>query len=156
MRYAIFPTLATLLLCLALQGPTLAHCEVPCGIYGDQQRFEAMLEDHKTVLKAMTQIQALAGKEDAQSHNQLARWVANKESHATKIQQTIAQYFMAQRIKASDPKYVDKLTKAHAVIVAAMKCKQTVDSTHADALRASILAFYEAYEGRKPDFTEQK
>jgi hypothetical protein len=112
MRYAIFPTLATLLLCLALQGPTLAHCEVPCGIYGDQQRFEAMLEDHKTVLKAMTQIQALAGKEDAQSHNQLARWVANKESHATKIQHAIAQYFMAQRIKASDPKYVDKLTKA--------------------------------------------
>ncbi|MHC4225199.1 MAG: superoxide dismutase [Ni], partial [Planctomycetota bacterium] len=75
MRYAIFPTLATLLLCLALQGPTLAHCEVPCGIYGDQQRFLAMLEDHKTVLKAMTQIQALAGKADAQSHNQLARSV---------------------------------------------------------------------------------
>jgi len=156
MRYAIFPTLATLLLCLALQGPTLAHCEVPCGIYGDQQRFQAMLEDHKTVLKAMNQVQALAGKEDAQSHNQLARWVANKESHATKIQHTIAQYFMAQRIKASDPKYVDKLTKAHAIIVAAMKCKQNVDTAHADALHAGILAFYEAYEGRKPDFTENK
>ncbi|MHC4339856.1 MAG: superoxide dismutase, Ni [Planctomycetota bacterium] len=156
MRYAIFPTLATLLLCLALQGPTLAHCEVPCGIYGDQQRFLAMLEDHKTVLKAMTQIQALAGKADAQSHNQLARWVANKESHATKIQHTIAQYFMAQRIKARDPKYVDKLTKAHAIIVAAMKCKQNVDTSHADALRTAILAFYEVYEGRKPDFTEHK
>lgn len=156
MRNAIYPSLAALFLCLALQGPTLAHCEVPCGIYGDQQRFEAMLEDHKTVLKAMTQIQALAAKEDAQSHNQLARWVANKESHATKIQNTIAQYFMAQRIKASDPKYVDKLTKAHAVIVSAMKCKQNVDTVHADALRGAILAFHEAYEGRKPDLAEEK
>ena len=148
MRNAIYPSLAALLLCLALQGPTLAHCEVPCGIYGDQQRFEAMLEDHKTVLKAMAQIQALAGEEDAQSHNQLARWVANKESHATRIQHTIAQYFMAQRIKANDPKYVDKLTKSHAVMVAAMKCKQTVDTKAADTLKAAILAFHKAYEGK--------
>ena len=25
-----------------------AHCQVPCGIYGDQLRFEQMLEDQKT------------------------------------------------------------------------------------------------------------
>ena len=151
MRTIIPITLVGLLLALGFHGSVLAHCEVPCGIYGDQQRFESMLEDHTTIAKAMAQIQALAGKADAQSHNQLARWVANKESHATRIQHTIAQYFMAQRIKSKDPKYVDKLTKAHAVIVAAMKCKQTVDTIHADALRASILAFHEAYEGRKPD-----
>jgi len=135
---------------VALVGNTFvsAHCEVPCGIYGDQMRFESMLEDHTTIKKAMEQIQALSAKDDALSHNQLARWVANKESHAVRIQHTIAQYFMAQRIKASDPKYVEKLTSAHAVIVAAMKSKQNVDTKFADGLRASILAFHKAYEGK--------
>jgi nickel superoxide dismutase len=146
-KHTILPALTVVLFALGVNRAS-AHCEVPCGIYGDQMRFEAMLEDHKTIHKAMEQINALAGKSDAQSHNQLARWVANKESHATKIQNTIAQYFMSQRIKASDPKYVDKLTKAHAVMVAAMKTKQTVDTAAADALRESVLAFHKAYEGK--------
>ena len=32
-----------------------AHCQVPCGVYGDQNRFEQMLEDQTTeeVCKAM-------------------------------------------------------------------------------------------------------
>ena len=29
-----------------------AHCQVPCGIYGDQLRFDQMLEDQKTISKA--------------------------------------------------------------------------------------------------------
>ncbi len=140
--------LFTLLVLLGAQELVTAHCEVPCGIYGDQMRFEGMLEDHKTVRKAMDQVTALAGKNDALAHNQLARWVSNKESHATKIQHTIAQYFMTQRIKPSGLKYVDKLTAAHAVMIAAMKCKQTVDGKNGDALRASILAFHKAYEGK--------
>ena len=44
-----------------------AHCEVPCGIFADQMRFEAMLEDTTTIRKAMVQISELAGKSDAQS-----------------------------------------------------------------------------------------
>lgn len=155
MKYVIPPILLTIMFALGAQRAAFAHCEVPCGIYGDQQRFEAMLEDHTTVAKASDQINALAGKPDAQSHNQLARWVANKESHATKIQHTIAQYFMTQRIKPNDPKYVDKLTKAHAVMLAAMKAKQSVDPAVAAKLRESVLAFYEAYEGRKPDFADK-
>ena len=147
MKHTILPALTVVLFALGVNRAS-AHCEVPCGIYGDQQRFEAMLEDHKTIHKAMEQITALAGKSDAQSHNQLARWVMNKETHATKIQDTIAQYFMSQRIKAADPKYVDKLTKAHAVMVAAMKTKQTVDTAAADALREAVLAFHKAYEGK--------
>ena len=148
MRQIIPPVLTVLVISLGFQGRATAHCEVPCGIYADQARFEAMLEDHTTVLKAMNQANALAGKTDAQSHNQLARWVANKESHATRIQHTIAQYFMTQRIKPGKDKYVEKLTAAHAVMIAAMKCKQTVDTANADALRASILAFHKVYEGK--------
>jgi len=150
MRILIPSLLAALALTLGFQGAVSAHCEVPCGVYTDQLRFESMLEDHKTIHKAMNQIQALSGKSDAQSHNQLARWIATKDDHATKTQGVIAQYFMTQRIKAKDPKYVDKLTAAHAVMVAAMKCKQTVDTKAADRLRTAVLAFYEAYEGKKP------
>ena len=125
-----------------------AHCEVPCGIYGDQMRFEMMLEDTATVRKAMDQINALNSADDALSKNQLVRWVTTKEAHADKIQHVIAQYFMTQRIKATSEKYVDQLTKAHAVMVTAMKCKQTVDSTNADALEQAIKDFHKAYEGK--------
>ena len=132
----------------------VAHCEVPCGIYGDQRRFESMLEDQSTIAKAITQIHDLAGKGDPLSANQLARWVATKESHATNIQHTIAQYFMTQRIKADGDGYMKKLTQAHAVMVAAMKCKQTADPAAAEALHKSILDFYRAYEGKEPNFEE--
>jgi nickel superoxide dismutase len=51
-----------------------AHCEVPCGIYGDQRRFEQMLEDGETIAKAIDQINELSTKDDALSRNQLARY----------------------------------------------------------------------------------
>jgi nickel superoxide dismutase len=35
-------------------------------------------------------------------------------------------------------------------MVAAMKCKQTVDDASATALRDAILNFYRAYEGKEP------
>ena len=144
-------TLFVLALACTTLGPSRtadAHCEVPCGVYGDQMRFDGMLEDQTTIKKAMTQIRELAGKADADSVNQRVRWVMTKESHATSTQKVIAQYFMTQRIKAKDPQYVDKLTKAHAVMVAAMKAKQKTDDATADALRAAILSFHKAYEAK--------
>ena len=128
-----------------------AHCEVPCGIFADQLRFEQMLEDTATMKKAMVQLGQLAGKSDAQSINQAVRWVNTKEDHAKHTQHTIAQYFMAQRIKPAQKNYVERLTKAHAVMTAAMKCKQTTDPAKADALKAAILAFHKAYAGEKKD-----
>lgn len=147
MKHTILPALTIVLFALGVNRAS-AHCEMPCGIYHDQQRFDTMLESHETINKAMQQITELAGKSDAQSKNQLGRWIMTKEEHATIIQTIIAQYFMTQRIKATDPKYVDKLTKAHAVMVAAMKTKQTVDTAAADALHAAIDAFHKAYEGK--------
>jgi nickel superoxide dismutase len=131
----------------------LAHCQVPCGIYGDQLRFQQMLEDEQTISKAQIQINELAaGKLDAQSINQGARWVTTKEEHATNIQNTIAAYFLAQRIKPGSEGYTKKLTAAHAVIVAAMKCKQSADPEAAKVLEKSIFDLYRAYEGKEPTF----
>lgn len=137
---------------LVVAKSAAAHCQVPCGVYGDQRRFEAMLEDTTTITKAMAQISELAAKSDGLSANQLGRWIATKEDHASNTQKIIAEYFMTQRIKADATNYVGKLTAAHGVMVAAMKCKQTVDPADAKALNAAILKFYEAYEGKKPDF----
>lgn len=149
-RYACF----AVVIALSLFGTraALAHCQVPCGIYADQRRFEEMLEDTATIAKSIAQINELAEKHDALSHNQLARWVATKESHASNTQKLIAEYFMAQRIKATNPNYIKQLTAAHGVIVAAMKCKQTVDPESAKALQKAVFDLYRAYEGKEPNF----
>ena len=123
-----------------------AHCQVPCGVYGDSARFTLMLEDQTTIAKAIAQINDLAGKKDGKSANQLSRWVSTKEDHANKIQKIIAEYFLTQRIKSSSEKYEDLLKGAHSVMVAAMKCKQGTDSKNADALKFSIKNFQTIYE----------
>ncbi len=137
---------ATAVLLTVAQPRALAHCEVPCGIYDDHARIDQMLEDATTVEKAVVQILELNGKTDAQSLNQLTRWINNKEVHATKIQDTIAQYFLNQRVKPARQgtqawnDYVMKLVQHHSVMVAAMKTKQTVDPQRVVALRATIEA----------------
>ena len=123
-----------------------AHCQVPCGVYGDSSRFTQMLEDQTTIAKAIAQINDLADKKDGKSANQLARWVSTKEDHAIKIQKIIAEYFLTQRIKSSSDKYADLLKGAHGVMVAAMKCKQGTDPQSADALKSSIKSFQDIYQ----------
>ncbi|QEG33332.1 superoxide dismutase [Ni] [Bythopirellula goksoeyrii] len=122
-----------------------AHCEVPCGIYDDPARFTSMLEDAETIAKGIQALQDLAGTPNPQNINQMGRWITTKEDHATKIQHTIAQYFLTQRIKPEASNYVDQLKTAHAVMVAAMKCKQSADPTTVDALVKAINAFQASY-----------
>ena len=129
-----------------------SHCQIPCGIYDDHARYISMLEDASTVEKATDQIIALSNDIDskqtstpiAQNYNQLARWVNNKEIHAEKIISTIANYFLTQRIKPKQEDYLDRLSKHHAVILAAMKAKQNASITASNALKVAIqnLATY--------------
>ncbi len=143
---AIAAGAATAVLLTLVQSPAWAHCEVPCGIYDDHARIDQMLEDATTVEKAITQILELNGKTDALSVNQLTRWINNKEVHATRIQDTIAQYFLNQRVKPARQgtqawnDYVMKLVQHHAVMIAAMKTKQTVDPQRVVELREAIRA----------------
>jgi nickel superoxide dismutase len=126
-----------------------AHCQIPCGIYDDHARVQAMLEDSATVEKSAKLITELAGKSDAQSQNQLVRWVMNKEKHAQNIIATISDYFLTQRVKTSQEDYAERLAKHHAVIVAAMKAKQNSDPKSATALTASIKALESYYPEHK-------
>jgi len=142
-RYSSAATLFVLLLAAAPRAE--AHCQVPCGIYHDKMRVDMIREDIETVEKAVAQIGALAGKRDAQSANQLNRWISNKELHAEKIIRTISDYFMAQKIKPVDPRdkrgfaaYQQMLTRHHAVMVAAMKCKQSASKAEVAALKKAV------------------
>lgn len=135
----------------ATTGVVLAHCEIPCGIYGDATRIGLIREDITTIEKSMQQIQDLSAKSDALSLNQAVRWIENKDEHARKIQEVVNQYFLTQRVKAKDEKdpaygkYVTQVTALHQMLVQAMKCKQTVDLEHAQKLRELLDRFAGSY-----------
>ncbi len=137
------------------------HCEVPCGIYADQLRFQMMLEDTATIAKAITNINDFSNglgetPPSAKDLNQFPRWVTTKENHATNTQNIIAQYFLTQRIKADHKDYTGQLATSHRVMVAAMKCKQDADPATAEALKKAIYDLYRAYEGKEPTFENEK
>ena len=99
-----------------------------------------MLEDVATIRKSVSLIAELADKTDPQSANQLVRWVVNKEQHAQNIIDAISDYFLTQRVKASQEDYAERLQKHHAVIVAAMKAKQNASMEHVDNLMMAVEA----------------
>ncbi len=125
-----------------------AHCQVPCGIYSDATVLTDLQTHFLTIEKAMKQISELSA-DTSKNANQITRWVTNKEEHATKIQETMQQYFLAQRIKLDEKDkdaYVNKLTLSHQIIVYAMKCKQGTDLKNAASLKTAIDSFTKAYK----------
>ena len=99
-----------------------SHCEIPCGIYGDEIRFY-MIEEHlATIEKSMKMISELSKEED-KNYNQLVRWINNKEQHADDIQEIVCQYFMTQRVKPvaeengeKHKKYLVKIAVLHKML----------------------------------------
>jgi nickel superoxide dismutase len=144
-KYGLFTVLCMVLMSSQLQ----AHCQVPCGIYDDSARVKAMLEDSKTISKAIMKIAELSAQDDAQSVNQSVRWVINKEKHAQNIIDTISDYFLTQRVKSTQEDYAERLIKHHTVIVNAMRSKQNVDVNDAEALTDSIASLATYYPQHK-------
>lgn len=130
--------------------PVRAHCQIPCGIYGDKTRVELLREHAETIEKSMKQVVELS-QADPTDHNQLVRWVTNKEEHANKVQEIVYQYFMSQRVKPvskgqpGHDQYVNQITLLHRMLVSSMKCKQSTDATHVEQLRQAIDQFEKAY-----------
>lgn len=125
------------------------HCQIPCGIYDDHSRVQAMLEDVATIEKSVTLIVKLSGKTDAQSNNQIVRWVVNKEKHAQNIISTISDYFLTQRVQPNQKDYSERLIKHHSVIIAAMKAKQNADISYVTSLKKTIEALSSYYPEHK-------
>ena len=135
----------------SLTTKVYGHCQVPCGIYNDAVRIVQIEEDISTVRKAMNRINDLAGQSDAQSLNQISRWVRTKEDHAQKVQETVLNYFLAQRVKTKEKgnkdrqKYVDQTLTLHQLIVSMMKCKQTVEQRNASSAYELLDKFTNLY-----------
>merc|ERR1712113_727957 len=100
-----------------------------------------------TIKKAQVQIAELSVTMNALNFNQMTRWVNTKEEHAGKIISLVSEYCLCQRVKpVTDPKtpfktaadYTAALESHHKVMLAAVKCKQTVDGANADALQSAI------------------
>jgi metal-dependent amidase/aminoacylase/carboxypeptidase family protein len=129
-----------------------AHCQVPCGIYDDDARISAMRENATSIRKAMTEISSTMGAGTVVAFNQATRWVIEKDRSATAIQEIAADYFLTQRVKAVEAgsetygPYIEQLQGFHAVMVAAMKCKQQADTKTADALDAAINTVAKWYQ----------
>lgn len=150
-RKKLSQLLISAIILLAFNTKTFAHCEIPCGIYGDSVRIQLLYEHIQTIEKSMKQIDELSSKEGI-DYNQLVRWVMNKEEHANEIQHIISQYFLHQRIKITDPsddeaykKYVNQLTLLHEILVYAMKAKQSTDLVFIEKLKDTLHTFEHAY-----------
>jgi len=133
-----------------------SHCQIPCGIYDDKARLVAIGEHIRTIEKSMEKIDSISAT-GKPNHNQLIRWVNNKEFHANQISEIVTEYFMTQRIKPADPtdkrahgQYVRMLTLLHRTLIAAMKAKQTTDLQYTKELATLLDEFTRAY-GLKAD-----
>jgi len=132
-------------------GLARAHCELPCGIYGDEIRLSLLQEHIATIEKSMREISRLS-KAKKPNTNQLVRWVTNKDTHAVKFQEIVSQYFLHQRIKPVDAssgkkyeKYILQLTLAHKMLIVAMKSKTTTDLAVVAELKSLLAEFKTNY-----------
>jgi len=142
------PLLLVSLATFSLTNYASAHCQVPCGIYADDNVFVGLEKDVETITKAMKMIN-----DDKTNKQQLVRWVNNKESHAQNIQDVASAYFLAQRVKLpeagkADEKYAKKLALLHQLTVYAMKCKQTSDTANAEKLAKALADFKTLYNAK--------
>ena len=136
-----------LILTVALASIAGAHCQIPCGIYDDAARI-AMLKEHVTTIeKSMNEIAKLPA-DSPENINQLVRWVNNKDEHADQLTEIVTYYYLAQRIKPDRENYEAKLKALHSMMIAAMKCKQTVDLKNVEELKALIQEFDGLYFGK--------
>ena len=143
--------LVTLVLLMVLVSMVYSHCQIPCGIYGDQSRFDMLAEHIATIEKSMKQITELSQVEKP-NFNQVVRWVDNKDKHADELSHILTYYFMAQRVKPVDKaksnayaEYIKKLTLLHQMLIHSMKAKQTTDLSNIEKLRALLAEFRAVY-----------
>jgi nickel superoxide dismutase len=161
-----------IVLCLAFlliyKAPVFSHCEIPCGIYNDEMRFELIMEHVQTIEKAVNRVIKLS-KDNWKLHelsdspvpvnnNQLVRWIVNKENHAEEIQHIVSQYFLIQRIKLNDrkepeaqKKYINQLCLCHKILIYAMKTKQSLDLSNVKELKKNVMEFKKIYFDSKEE-----
>jgi len=139
---------------MACASIVYSHCQIPCGIYGDEDRFDMIAENITTIEKSITLINELS-KQQKPNYNQIVRWIQNKEKHADDISHIVTYYFLAQRIKPVDKskenaykRYIEKLTLLHEMLFYSMKAKQTTELKNVEKLKELLTKFHNAYNAK--------
>ena len=125
-------------------APVEAHCQIPCGIYGDEMRFQ-MLEEHITTIEKSMKLIGELSADPGQNANQLTRWVINKDNHADEMAGIVTKYFLQQRLKVDDPQWAAKVKPCHEILFYSMKAKQTTDQANVEKLRAAVAGLKKVY-----------
>jgi nickel superoxide dismutase len=136
---------------LIIGSVVYSHCQLPCGIYDDDARFNMIAENITTIEKSMNMINQLSS-EQKPNMNQIVRWVQNKDTHADELSEIVTYYFMTQRITPVEKtdtqayeKYITKLTLLHKMLISSMKAKQTTDLSFVKQLTDLLTDFKKAY-----------
>ena len=116
-----------------LPSKSMAHCQIPCGIFHDDLIFATLEQNIETLQKADHELS-----EPGLSNNQSVRWIMNKEIQSDQIAQTMLTYFLQQRVKLDDPRRAEKLNLIAMICMQCAKVKQTVDSQEVAALGDEI------------------
>ena len=124
-----------------------AHCQIPCGIYNDQNRLDDLRTDFTTIEKSVTKINELT---DVFA---VTRWTMNKEQHCESIMTAVEDYYLSQRLKLDEMEsdkeaYMKKLVLCHKLIVHAMKCKQSKDMADVKQLDETLTEFTKAFAAK--------
>jgi nickel superoxide dismutase len=70
-------------------------------------RIKQLKEDASTIRKAMIQISTMnKERPTGLTTNQSVRWVMVKEDHASHIINTVAEYFLCQRVRSTSPRAI--------------------------------------------------
>lgn len=141
-----FKTTVYILSWVLFASISYAHCQIPCGIYDDRLRIKQLHEDVETLHKSVKEINRLSVAESSKTSQQFVRWVNNKEAHAEHIITVMTDYFLTQRVKPSQNDYSKRLEHHHAVIINAMKVKQSSLEDAVLTLKESLQVLEQYYQ----------
>ena len=85
-------------------------------------------------------------RKSSKTSQQFVRWVNNKEAHAEHIITVMTDYFLTQRVKPSQNDYSKRLEHHHAVIINAMKVKQSSLEEAVLTLKESLQVLEQYYQ----------
>lgn len=118
-----------------------AHCDVPCGIYDPSAAQIAAL----SVIRMVDLMHAAQKGDDLAYHNDMARYVAVKETEATKCKEEV-RIIWGDFIK---PAHIDQYPNIHTIVHNIMMlggaAKQHASREKAMALLAEVNAFAEIF-----------
>lgn len=123
-----------------------AHCDIPCKIYDPSTAQLAAL----SVIRFIDLINELdADNMTLAQQAQLARLVAEKETHAEKVKQEVrviwGDYFKTPQFE----QFPDTHTLVHNIMLEGSKCRQTVDRDHGEKLLELVNEFAASYWATK-------